>query len=336
VTRKRAAVLGLVAIALASLGGLSAAWLRSRRERVPTPAEVTLLETQRDSLQRRLQELVGATRTGFEDAPPAGLLLGIPTEFTRDLAQQVVTGLFGQVTLRLRNLKLSKSDEVQARVLFSRRTVGQFVLDVSIPELVSTLRLRQATVSFAKNAKNRLGVSLRAALLEGGGVARVQLQWDSRGMANAICGDIDVTRELRGAVVPAEYLVQGGFDAAAHGGAIVLRPRFGEVALTVRVRPSEDAWIAVDSIVDQQSGLCRAALRRADVKTRLREMLERGFTVKLPERLFREIRLPAGVQQSLELQGATLLLSVKPVGLVVGPQRIWYGADVTSERRAAR
>jgi hypothetical protein len=331
VKRRHAAGAGLLLLAAVTLGGVALAWLGSRRERVPSHGEIAALEARRQVLQRRFEALAEATRSlNLADAPAAGLQIGIPTEFTRDLAQQVVTGMFSHVTLRLRNLKLSKSDDVQARVLFTRRTIGQFVLDVGIPEVVSTLRLQKPVVTVARN---RLGVSFQVALLEGRGTAVVQLHWDSRGVANAICRDIDVSRELHGRVVPAEYPIRGSFDAAARGAHIVLKPRFGEVALNVRVRPSEDAWLVVDSIVDQQSGLCRAALRKIDVKQRLQEMIERGFSVKLPPRLFREIRLPAGVRQSLDLPGVALTLDVKPVDLVVGPRRIWYGADVTTERR---
>jgi hypothetical protein len=243
----------------------------------------------------------------------------------------VLTGLFRQVTLRLRNLKLSKSDEVQARVLFSRRTVGQFVLDVTIPELLATLRLQKPQVTFAQD---RLGVSFLASLLSGRGVARVQLQWDSRGVANAVCRDIQVSRELHGTVVPADYGVEGGFDVAAQGGTVVLRPRFADVTFNVGVRPSADAWVALDSIVEQQSGLCRAALKKADVKQKLQEMVERGFSVTLPKRVFRELRLPAGVRQTLDVPGLSVTLNIKPVGVVVGPQRIWYGADIEARRQS--
>ena len=69
------------------------------------------------------------------------------------------------------------------------------------------------------------------------------------------------------------------------------------------------------------------------MKQKLQEMVDRGFTVKLPRQLFREIRLPAGVRQSLELEGLALTLDVRPVGVVVTPQRLWYGANVEARRR---
>jgi hypothetical protein len=117
---------------------------------------------------------------------------------------------------------------------------------------------------------------------------------------------------------------------------MLLKPRFGEVVVNVRVRPSEESWQAIDALVEQQAALCRAALRKVDVKQKLLELLERGFNVKLPPQLFREIRLPLAVRQSLELQGLSLTVNIKPVDVVVTPLRIWYGADVTMERSARR
>jgi hypothetical protein len=324
--KRRAVFAASAALLAAAAWGF---WL-GRREREPSLAEMTGLRAERQRLQDRfLAQAEGMRELSLGDAPPAGLLIGIPTEFSRTLAEQVVAGVFGKVTLRLRNLKLSKSDEVQARVLFAQRTLGQFVLDVSIPEVVGTLRPRQPKVAFNRNS---LGVRLDVALTEGRGTAVVELHWDSRGLANAVCGDISAARELAGKVAPSEYTVRGSFALAADRGAIVLKPRFGEVSLVVRVQPSQDAWVAVDSLIDQQSSLCRAALRRVDVKQKLQEMVDRGFTVKLPPQLFREIRLPAGVRQSLDLQGITLTLDIRPVGVVVTPERLWYGANVEARR----
>jgi hypothetical protein len=252
----------------------------------------------------------------LSEAPAAGLLIGIPTEFSRTLAEQVVAGVFGKVTLRLRNLKVSKSDEVQARVLFADRTLGQFVLDVSIPEVIGTLRPGQPKVTFNR-IQPRRAAGRRAARGPWHGTRAAPL-------GQPRVAERRVRRHLRGARDagsgrPQHYSIQGSFAVAADRGAIVLKPRFGEVALNVRVQPSPDAWVAVDSLIDQQSSLCRSALRKVDVKQKLQEMVDRGFTVKAAAQLFREIRLPAGVRQSLELEGLALTLDVRPVGVVVTP-----------------
>jgi hypothetical protein len=54
--------------------------------------------------------------------------------------------------------------------------------------------------------------------------------------------------------------------------------------------------------------------------------------VKIPKKIFKAIRLPAGVQQSLEIQGVRLDLIVAPTGLLVSDDRLWYGADLKAKR----
>lgn len=328
---------GAAAFVLCVLGVLGALVLARKArlfERATSSSEIAALRAERQALQGRLLALTESmAELGLREAPAAGLLIGIPTEFTRDLAQQIVAGLFGEVTLRLRNLKISKADDVQARILFGQRTVGQFVLDVEIPEVVGRLRPRPPKVTFTRN---RLGVSLHVSLVEGRGSALVHLLWESRGLANAVCGDFDVSRELKARVAPADYAIEGSFAVAASGGSILLKPRFGEVVVNLLVQPSDESWQAIDALVEEQGALCRAALRMVDVKRKLSEVVERGFNVRLPPRLFREIRLPAGVHQALDLQGIELTVDVNPVDVVVTPLRIWYGADVTLKRRAGR
>ena len=78
---------------------------------------------------------------------------------------------------------------------------------------------------------------------------------------------------------------------------------------------------------EQRKG-CEIALNKVDIKEKLAGILGRGFNVKIPQKIFKPIRLPAGVRQSLEVQGIQLALKVKPTGVLVARDRIWYGADV--------
>jgi len=63
----------------------------------------------------------------------------------------------------------------------------------------------------------------------------------------------------------------------------------------------------------------------------LGNLLGRGFNVKIPQKVIKPVRLPAGLKQSLEIQGLKLALQVKPTGLFVAGDRLWYGADIVLE-----
>ena len=61
---------------------------------------------------------------------------------------------------------------------------------------------------------------------------------------------------------------------------------------------------------------------------KLRAVVQRGFDVKLPRKLFPEVRLPVELEQSVDLEGRSLHVQVRPAGLSLTPMRLWYGADV--------
>lgn len=330
----RKTLLALLALAVLGVAGL-VSWRQRRPSLAPPPAPERLaaLRSQRAALQARFEELTsGANDVGLGEAPRAGLLIGIPTSFARTLVEQVVAGPLGSVRLRLRGLRFHKADEVRGKLLFGMRTFGRYQLDVVVEEVRGELRPHDPGVSFSGSS---IGLTLPVRLAEGGGRASIRLQWDSRGLANAVCGDFDVTRELQATVVPADYRLKGRFELQADGGMIVLSPRFGEVKFRLKVEPSEASWRVVDALVDDQKALCRAALGKVDVRAKLQEVVAAGFEIKLPARLMRPIRLPAVVEQSLTLEGMTVELALKPAGLKVGERRLWYGVDVEARGAVA-
>ena len=299
----------------------------------PTDAEFAALEAERDALQNRFREsVVKAGERSLTRAPKAGVMIGLPTGFAKSIVEQIVTGLFGETTLTLRNLKVHKEGDVKAKLLFRKKQVGEFVLDLLIQETQGVLKPGKPELSFGDN---RIGVDLPVSLAEGGGRAQIRFQWDSKGLAaNAVCGDADVTRDVHGSVIPENYRVTGAFGIRADGNAITLTPDFGEVTIRLFVDPSEEAWKVVDGVVAEQRALCRKALETIDIKAILGKILGRGFNVKLPKKLFKPVRLPAGVSQSLDVQGIRLDLTVQPTGMLVSDDRLWYGAELHARRRS--
>jgi hypothetical protein len=325
---RRALALGGVAVLLGTGGALCC---RSRLEPpVPTPAELQRLRDERRALQDRFRALTTQGDRALSEAPAAALVIGVPTDFIRSLVGQTVTGLMRETTLTLRNLKVHHEDDVSATFLFARRKIGNFILDVDIHKVQGLLRPEAPQMVFGPLQQIGLGLALR--VVDGGGSAAIRFQWDGKGVVGAVCGNLDVTREVTGRVVPAEYKIEGRFEISTDGGAILLAPRFGDVVVTVQVEPTEQAWQTVDQLIDEQGGLCQAALRKMNVREKLSAVLERGFNVKLPQKLFRPIRLPAGIAQTLSVRGLTFSLHVRPIDLTMTSQRLWYGADVGIER----
>jgi hypothetical protein len=301
----------------------------------PTPEEISALRKKQEELNLRIRNaLVAAGEKNLGKAPKAGILLGIPETFTRSIVQQVVTGLFRETTLTLRNIRVHKTGGVKVKMLLRKKQVGEFVLDVLVHEARGTLRPGEPRIDYGKAG---IKLSLPVALAEGEGRARLAFKWDSKGLAaNMVCGDLDTVEEVSGKVVPEQYHVEGVFGLSTDGTAITLKPDFGELAVRLYVDPSDQAWGVVDRVVSEQRAACREVLEKVDIKKILGNLLGKGFNIKIPKKIFKPIRLPAGVSQSLDLQGVRLDLAVKTTALVVTDDRLWYGAELRATKAGAK
>jgi hypothetical protein len=328
----------LLLVLLATVGGLGVWRYRLAHPPLPPPpteAEIAQLIAKRDALQEKIRTLViAAGEKSLERAPRAGIMIGVPTALTQSIAEQVVGGFFSQMTLTLRNLKAHKAGDVKVKMLFRKKQVGVYDLAVNIIEIQGVLKPGKPRFRFANG---RLGLTLPVALAEGHGRAELRFRWDSKGLAaNMVCGDMEVTKEVTGGVVPAEYVLSGDFAVTTQGEAVTLRPEFEELAVRIAVNPSDQAWGVVDEVLKEQRAGCEMALDKIDIKAKLAAIVGRGFNVKIPKKLLRPIHLPAGLRQSLEVQGLRLAVEVKPTAVLVSPDRLWYGADVALGKNAKR
>jgi hypothetical protein len=336
-TRTRA----VAAAAVLALAGVVAGYAvrRSRPAAGPPPTRerIAALVAERDALEGRLHDaMIAHGEESLGRAPNAGVMIGIPTTVTSAILGQVVTGLFGETTLTLRNLKAHAHGDVKAKLLFSTKTLGTFDLQVLIREVNGVLKPGAPSLTFGGGI---VEVVLPVHLASGRGDASVHLAWDSQNaIADTVCGDVDVTRKVGGTVVPHDYTVKGRFLVSAEGDSIVLRPEFPDLAVRIYVDPSDQAWAVVDKIVKDRPKGCEIALSQIDIKKKLGGVLGKGFNVRIPQKIFKPVTLPAGMRQSLEIQGVQLALDVKPAGLLVASDRIWYGADLSihANRTASR
>lgn len=326
-----------VAVALAATAGVVFAARFAFRAPVtpPGPGRVAALTAERDRLQEDLRRaVIAGGEPSLARAPVAGLMIGLPTSFTSSILDQAVTGLFGETTLTLENLRARRTGVVEAEVLFAKRTLGTYALDVRIERVRGILKPGRPTLAYGAD---EVGVELPVRLAEGEGSADLRFRWDSTGFAaSLVCGDVDVTRRITFTVAPQDYEVRGSFGVSGAGDILELTPRFPELAMRIVAEPTEQAWSVVDAVIRDRPRGCEIALDKADVREKLAGMLGRGFDVKVPQSIFKPIRLPLGASRTVELPGLTLTLRVKPAGVLVADDRIWYGADVSVRSKKAR
>jgi hypothetical protein len=315
------------AAAGAFLLALAAGWGRGQQAGSPAPADIAALEKERDALRARLAAL-RERDARLREAPSADVVIGVPVSFAGGLVRHVAAGYLDQVEISLRDLSVHKEAEVETRAkLLGRVRPGRYTLDVKVHEVRALLRPGEPALAVKGQG---VSLDLPVTLAEGQGRATIEFAWDSRGLGKLVCEDFKVSQAVTGRVVPLRYRARGAFTFALEDQALVAVPRFPDLRVKVHVEPSEATWQGLDQAIEARSWRCEAALRKVKVAQLVQGVLARGFDVTVPRSVFRPIRLPAGVQQSVSLEGRTYALSAKARDLRITAQDVWYGADVGS------
>lgn len=310
----------MLAAAALFLGG----YAYDRFWRAPTEEELARLRQERRFLNGRLEKRLDEDLHQLE-AKEASVIVGVPVRFAERFAGELAGKAFSEVRITLRKLEVRKEGELRGRVLVGARALGKYTLTVELDEVVGILRAGKPKLRFEED---RVGVVLPVSLAEGSGRGRLRFQWDGRGVAGVVCGDVNMSGAVEGSVVPDAYTLQGSFRLVTEGPKLVARPVFEDTEVHLGIEPSKETWQLVEKTIGEQGALCRAALRAANVPEKLRAVVHRGFAVTLPRKLFPEVRLPVELEQSVDLQGRSIHVQVHPVGLSLTPKRLWYGADV--------
>jgi hypothetical protein len=321
---------------LAGAAVLGVLRLRAARARGPAPsaADIQALEKERDALRDELRSVLAEHDVlDFAQAPAGSVLVGVPTLFAERLVDQMVRGVFSEVRLRLGGIRARAQGDVKAKVLFTQK-VGHYVLDVDVAGVEAVLQPSEPQLEFGGG---RIGFRLPVTVARGRGRGTVRFRWQGKGLAGAVCGDLDVSPDVSSSVRPATYTVAGGFQLAAEGDTVVARPRLAPLTLKIVLQPTEATWATlaatVEDVKEDKNGICRMAIKKLDVRALVERIIRKGFDVKLPSGLVEPIALPAGVERTMELQGRTVTLDARPVGLTVTPRMIWYGVAMGAEKR---
>jgi hypothetical protein len=307
---------------------LAALWGRAQPPARPAAVDLAVLEEERDALRARLAALREKDER-LREAPAADVVIGMPVAFAGGLVRHVTAGYLDQVEISLRDISLHKEAEVETRAgLLGRVRPGRYTLDVKLHEVRALLRPGEPALAVKGQG---VTLDLPVTLAEGQGRATVEFAWDSRGLGKLLCEDFKVSQAVVGRVVPARYRARGSFAFALEDDALVAVPRFPDLRVNVHVEPSEATWQGLDRAIEERSWRCEAALRKVKVARLVQGVLAKGFDVTVPRSVFRPVRLPAGVQQSLSLEGRHYALRARARDLRITARDVWYGADVGSK-----
>ena len=314
----RALVAAILAASLTASSGCS---------RQPSPqqvrawsAEIQALQTEQDSLRSRAAELV-AKDPRIQRLSQGDVVLSIPTAFMRSVIERVFADVASNVTLSLSGIRAHVAKSIKKVV-----TIGEFVVDIDINQVTGKLRPGRPDIDFGEN---EVSMSLPIELSEGSGEATIHFVWNGKNIADATCGDMDVTQKLTGIVIPSKYVVSGRMRLAIRGSQVVCTPVFPETKLRIRVKPSRASWAAIDSILAAKHGVCGWVLDKVDVRSLLAGIVEeKGFNVGLPVNKIKPFALPGGVRDTVTVGDKVLSFATKMNTIRIDRDAIWYGATV--------
>jgi hypothetical protein len=246
--------------------------------------------------------------------------VGVPTTLARTLAEKVLGGVADQVELRLANLRARKRGTVKKIV-----TIGTYELEVNVVEVKAHLQTGKPDLKFGGN---EIAVSLPVTVVKGTGNANVRFKWDGKNVSGAVCGDMDVTRSVGGAVKQLTLDARGTLSLLGEGGQILARPRFPPTRVRLEVEPSAASWASVQALLDEKDGVCGYVLDKVDIKKVVSDQLARGFNVRLPVERLKPVAVPVGIQQQVDLAGRSIDLAVAVGDLAITEHMLWLGANV--------
>lgn len=330
---QRAAITSLWAALLSLL--MSAA--PANAQELPTVTDTRLriegLKAERARLQEELRSFL-TDDAKLVDAPKGAVLIGVPAALVEAIVSEALTGPLRHVRLTLKDVvKVERTDIIRAKTFVGMMTLGHYALTVNVKEVAAVMKPLTPKLTFGGD---RIAIDLPVNVVAGAVKANLHFKWDGRKLAGVVCGDLTSEHDLRATVPPVTARLRGRFDLEARGEKLIVKPVIAPIDLAFKVEPQQRTWDFIDELIESKNAVCEAALRKAAVGQKVKDLVARGFKVKVPNNWLHPMTLPASFRDTVDLKGATARLVITSVGVSITKTRIWYGADLAVRRQLKR
>jgi hypothetical protein len=267
---------------------------------------------------------------GDTERAPGDIVLAVRAGLVKAVALEAVRRYIDRVALDLSGIEVTKSGELQADTFLGKVTAGRWTVDVNLHHIRGTLRAGAPRIELKSG--NEVELDLPVLIEEGEGTAAVRFAWHSHGMARIVCRSFETTQEVSGHVKPEEYPVTGSFLLATVKDALTATPRF-DPTFRVKVEPSRESWAKVRAALEAQDDItrCGLAFDPDKVFAQLQDLVGKGFVIHLPRKLLRTVTLPAGVTESVDVEGRRVAVVVTRNALRITPEGLWYSIGLRAD-----
>lgn len=292
--------------------------------------QLAMLQQTYDALHTRLENAAKKDPlviSAFED--PGSLVVAIRSNVIEDLAGTIAHRYLDHVTVDLQDVHAKSSGEVRKKTFLGQVKVGAWNVRVELGELVGQLRAGKPNV--ALRPPNRIALDIPVDVLETTGDATLHFTWDSSGIANAVCDDFELTRGIRGRVLPQKHVISGTMSLANSGARLTATPFFPDRKVELRLDLTKESWAIVEEALRSQdtASTCGTLMNPEQALGFLRQLAAKGVGVKLPQSIFRVVRLPASLREEVEVNRRLVRLSMQGESLRVQNRMLWSSASVS-------
>jgi hypothetical protein len=297
-------------------------------------ARMALLEHTYDRLHERLGKAASHDPLVASASANRGeVVLAIRSALIEELAGNVARRYLDRVTLDLSEVEGHGSGELRRKTFLGRIKIGDWSVSVELRNLKG--RLRAGSPSVTLRGPDRIDVQLPVDVEEAEGDATVRLRWDSAGLANVVCRDFELTRDLRGRVLAQRHLVAGALRLRNDGESLTATPVFADRRIQLKLDLTPRSWGVVEAALRSQdtSGKCGTLMDPEKGLVRLRALAARGIKVRLPDSIFRTVSLPARLQKSVQVSQRDVAVRLTAESLRVETATLWSSVSLEVTRQ---
>jgi hypothetical protein len=313
-----------------------AALAACRRGAPADPGRLASLRAEHERLHEALDARVAGDAVVQEALAGGaeGLILAVRPSVVEDVLREAARLYFDRMSVDLGALEAKADGRIEHDTFLGRIKVGDWRLEILIEELRVELRARTPHLEVA--GPNEVDLRVPVAAQEGHGKLALRFSWDSASVANLVCRDFDLVRELEGRTLPQEHTISGTLRLSAGPESVKVEPTLEEDAIRLKVDLEEASWAAVREALETQDSFsrCGMLLDPEKVLERLRALAAEGIRVKLPGVMFRRFSFPGAFEHTARIEGNPVAVGVRTRALQVTPRAMWSRAsiDVDSKR----
>jgi hypothetical protein len=301
----------------------------ARKAQPADPVRMATLQRTYDHLHERLEK-ASATEPLVASAFAARgqVVVAIRSGLIEELAGNVAQRYLDRVTVNLSGIEAHKTGELRRKTFLGRIKLGEWSVSVAVGDLSGDLSAGTPRVGLRR--PDLIDVELPLDVQETEGEATLRLAWDSSALANVVCKDFEMIRELRGRVPPQHHVLTGALRIENTGESLTVTPVFPDRDIQLQLDLTKQSWAVVEAALRSQDtlGKCGLVMHPDRGLVKLHELAARGIKVHLPDSVFRTVSLPARMQKSVKVNESTVGLALKAESLRIETATLWSSVSV--------